>query len=142
MVSLNRPSNYLFNLLLQFYKLSPNGLASLFRRQRKFFQFFLASVLRSVIISPTRQRKAFMKGLVSEPSPSFETSPSPKPFLGLEPTLIILPPNALFEEFIWTCINRVWDQAPTIKTKEEVSDTPLKVQNSDLYYGISHMECY
>ncbi len=62
------------------------------------------------------------------------------------PTPVALP-NDLFQEFIRTCIEKVWDQAlaasaaPAAEARDNTA-RPLKPQNPDLYYGNSHMECY
>ena len=53
--------------------------------------------------------------------------------------------NDLFQEFMRTCIERVWDQvpiAPNGKAREDTLDRPLKPRNPDLYYGHLHIECY
>ncbi len=57
------------------------------------------------------------------------------------------PLNDLFQEFMPTCIEKVWDQAPTAPTvpaaeAKDNTDRLLKPQNPDLYYGHLHMECY
>ncbi len=73
-------------------------------------------------------------------------SPGPEP--ALSPAFA--PNNDLFQEFMWTCIERVRDQAPTASAAlatpaaEARDDTnrPLKPRNPDLYYNNLHMKCY
>ncbi len=55
--------------------------------------------------------------------------------------------NDLFQEFIWSCIKRVRNQAPATPAvpaaeARDNTDRPLKPRNPDLYYGHLHMECY
>ncbi len=75
------------------------------------------------------------------PTPAFE-APAPAP--------AAIPNNDLFQEFIWTCIERVRNQAPvalaasaapTLEVRDD-ADRPLKPRNPDLYYGHLHMKCY
>ncbi len=73
-------------------------------------------------------------------------SPGPEPALAPVPA----PNNDLFQEFMWTCIERVRNQvpaapaalaAPAAEARDD-TDRSLKPQNPDLYYGHLHMECY
>ena len=67
------------------------------------------------------------------------------PALGFVSTLAPTPNNNLFQEFMWTCIEKIRDQAliaPNIETRKDALDRPLKPRNHDLYYGHLHMECY
>ncbi len=66
------------------------------------------------------------------------------------PAPVPVPNNDLFQEFMWTCIKKVSDQAlvapaapavPAIEAKDN-ADRLLKPRNPDLYYSQLHMECY
>ncbi len=57
------------------------------------------------------------------------------------------PPNDLFQEFIWTFMERTQApaaptaSAPDVEARND-TDRPLKSRNRNLYYGNLHIECY
>ena len=87
---------------------------------------------------PNRRGRPALRHPTQDPaSPGPEPTPAPAPALN----------NDLFQEFMWTCIKKVRDQAPaapaaTAAKARDVTDKPLKPRNPDLYYGNLHMECY
>ncbi len=98
---------------------------------------------------PTRHGRPALRRLIPNPTLGL-TPPDPKLFLGLgalapSPNPIDPPNNNLFQEFIWTFIERVQAlTAPAALITEAKDDTnrPLKPWNLDLYYGHLYMECY
>ncbi len=78
------------------------------------------------------------------PAPSFAQCPA-SPDLKSASTL--MPNNDFFQEFMWSCIERVRDQtlaalvAPATKAKDNTNRS-LKPWNLDLYYSHLHMEYY
>ncbi len=104
------------------------------------------SALRSPlsIMPPAHQKRLAIR----HPAPG-PISPGPEPAPALAPTTN----NDLFQEFMRTCIEKVRDQAPAAPaalaalaaSTEEVrddTDMPLKLRNSNLYYGHLHIECF
>ncbi len=79
--------------------------------------------------------------VIGPPTPGPVTTPA------LIPATV--PNNDFFQEFMWTCIERVRAQAlaalatpaPDVEVTND-TDRPLKPRNSDLYYGNLHIECY
>ena len=95
-----------------------------------YFVFALCFVFTTI---PSHKRPAIRR-------PALEAS-----VLGPGPAPALVPNNNLFQEFMWTCIKKVQDQAlmaPNGKARKDALDRLLKPRNPDLYYGHLHIECY